>query len=76
MQAEGFSRSICSDDGIRYHLPTAEYDCEAYMTIEAIRESASRAAAKTGKLYAVLVTEAPRRAWIGLYPVQAWAPVR
>jgi len=31
-------------------------------------------AAKTGKRYAVFVTEATRRTWVGLEPIQARRP--
>ena len=70
MALEGFSRTITSDDGRVYHLPTAEYNIDANLTFEQVRDRASRAAAKTHKAYAVLVTEGQVRAWVGLQEVQ------
>lgn len=70
MELEGFGRTITSDDGRMYHLPTAEYNMEANLTYEQVRDKASRAAAKTRRTYAVLVTEGRIRAWSGLQEVQ------
>jgi hypothetical protein len=66
MKTEGFSRRITSGDGITYHLPTAEYNREADLTKEDILESAKRAAAKTSRKAAILVTESNGRIWSGL----------
>jgi hypothetical protein len=73
MEAEGFSRVIKGGNGIWYHLPTAEYYREANLTIEEIRESAGRAAARTGRNYAVLVSKTLGVAWVGLSTVESWA---
>lgn len=70
MEAEGFSRRIKSDQGTWYHLPTAEYDRSGQLTREQILESAKRAAAKTNKKYAILVSEATARYWFGLEQVK------
>ena len=66
MEAEGFSRLIKSDDGTWYHLLTAVYNREDQLTRDQVLESAKRASAKTGKSYAILVTEATARTWVGL----------
>jgi hypothetical protein len=66
MAAEGFSRLIQSDDGIRYHLPTAEYVRSGDFTRSQILEAAKRAASITGRTYAVFVTQATSWTWIGL----------
>jgi hypothetical protein len=71
MEGEGFSRFIQSSEGKWYHLPPAEYNRDAAMTIEAVRESAKRAAATTGRSCSVLVSEATGRAWSGLREVAA-----
>jgi hypothetical protein len=69
MGAEGFSRTITSNEGIEYHLPTAEYYITGLLTRPKVRAKANSAAAKTGKKYAVLVTESNGTAWSGLKPV-------
>jgi hypothetical protein len=71
MQAEGFSRVIRADNGTIYHLPTAEYDRSGELTNNQVLQSAQRAAAKTGRTYAVLVTNANSRTWTGLPIAQA-----
>jgi hypothetical protein len=69
MESAGFSRQITSDDGITYHLPWAEYNMEGSLTPTQVRQAAHRAAQQTGRNFAVLVTEASRRAWSGLTTV-------
>jgi len=66
MEVEGFARVIQSDNGIWYHLPFAEYNRLEDLTADQVRESAKRAAAKTGRKFAVLVSESTRRSWYGL----------
>jgi hypothetical protein len=75
MGRRGFSRLITSDDGVTYQLPTAEYDCSGNLTTQLVLDAAKAAAAETGKTFAVLVTEAPRRMWRGLAQVQSRANV-
>jgi hypothetical protein len=70
MQAEGFSRFVRGGDGVTYHLPLAEYARDDLMTIEAIRDSAQRAARLTSRSFAVLVTKGNQWAWLGLTPAQ------
>ncbi len=67
MEAEGFSRTI-KIDGITYKLPTAEYNyCRGELTKQQVLDAAKRAAATTGRTYAVLVTQANgARLWDGL----------
>lgn len=62
----GFKRTVTSDKGVTYKLPTAEYDIEGAYTIDQIRIFAGAAAAKVRPKYAVLVTEVLQRAWDGL----------
>jgi hypothetical protein len=66
MEGEGFSRTIKSDDGRVYQLPTAEYDRVGDLTRSQVLESAKRAATKVGKTYQILVTESSGRTWHGL----------
>jgi hypothetical protein len=68
MEGEGFSRFITDSRGIRYHMPWAEYNREADITSDAVLESAKRAANRTRKKYAVLVTESAGRTWQDLTP--------
>jgi hypothetical protein len=66
MESEGFSRTITSDVGFTYQLPTAEYDRLVTLTRSQVLESAKRAASTTGKKYLILVTESSGRTWTGL----------
>jgi hypothetical protein len=68
MESEGFSRFITDGQGIRYHMPWAEYNRDADITSDAVLESAKRAANRTGKKYEVLVTESAGRTWQNLLP--------
>jgi len=70
MKAEGFLRTIKSDDGKLYELPTAEYNKLGNYTIKQVFDSAVRAAKKTGKSHGVIVSEAVSRKWIGLIEVE------
>jgi hypothetical protein len=70
MEAKGFSRHITSDDGKTYQLPLAEYNGMGNLDATRVRDIAREAANSTGKSNAVLVTQAPARAWIGLEQVQ------
>jgi hypothetical protein len=70
MESQGFSRIIKSDDGVAYHMPDAEYNLEADINRATVLARAKTAAAKTGKKYAVLVTESAGRTWHGLEEVK------
>jgi hypothetical protein len=65
MEVEGFLRLIKSDNGTWYHLPTAEYNRITDLTRAQVLDSAKRAATKTKKAFAVLVTESDGRTWTG-----------
>jgi hypothetical protein len=66
MEQRGFSRQITSDDGVTYHLPTAEYTFTGTRTRSQVLELAKAAASETNKKFAVLVTESNGRSWTGL----------
>jgi hypothetical protein len=66
MAAQGFSRIITGDDGKRYWLPPAEYNYEAAATRAQVLAKAQAAAAQVKTSFAVIVTEAEGRTWIGL----------
>jgi hypothetical protein len=70
MGAEGFRRTIRSDDGITYHLPTAEYDMTGLTERSDVLDKAKTAAARTRKNFGVLVTESNGRTWFGLPQVR------
>jgi hypothetical protein len=70
MEAEGFRRTIRSDDGATYHLPTAEYDINGSSNLSQVLEKAKTAAARTQKTFGALVTEAKGRTWSGLPPAR------
>jgi hypothetical protein len=66
METEGFRRTITSDDGVIYHLPTAEYYCETTLTRPDVLAAAKRAATKTRKNFGAIVTESNGITWSGL----------
>lgn len=65
MEERGFSRQITSDDGVTYHLPTAEYYYSGNKTRSQVLDLAKAAASETNKKHAVLVTESNGRSWSG-----------
>ena len=66
MQTAGFSRFIVGDDGQTYRLATAEYVITGDYDVAAVREAAAKAAALTGKAFAVIVTRGANVSWQGL----------
>lgn len=66
----GITDIIVSDDGVRYKMPPAEYQCLGDLTAEQVRQMCANAAQTTGKRHAILVTEAKARSWSGLDPVR------
>ena len=66
MDAQGFSRTITSDDGTRYWLPPAEYNYVAAATRAEVLAKAKAAASQVKTSFAVFVTEAGARTWYGL----------
>ncbi|HCD14298.1 MULTISPECIES: type V toxin-antitoxin system endoribonuclease antitoxin GhoS [Shewanella] len=69
MDKEGFSDEISSDDGTTYELPDGEYTISGNLTRSDVLSKAKNAASKTGKKYAVLVTQSSGRKWYGLKKV-------
>jgi ThiF family/Prokaryotic homologs of the JAB domain len=65
MKIKGFSRLIPGGDGKNYHLPHAEYNRDADLTIEQVRTAAATAAASMHNDFQILVTKGTR-AWQGL----------
>lgn len=71
LAAKGITDIITADNGTSYKMSPAEYDYVGSASIDDVLNVVVASAAKTGKRHAVLVTEATRRKWIGLQPVQA-----
>ena len=67
MEKHGFSRTITSDKGNTYHLPTAEYyRFGPSLTSQQVGSEAQAAAATVRPKHAALVTEAGHIRWDGL----------
>jgi hypothetical protein len=69
MSQEGFTTTIRADNGTVYELPPAEYNLIANCTREQTVEKAKRAAQKTLKAFAVVVSEYVACNWSGLTQV-------
>lgn len=65
MMQKGFSRFIKADTGNVYRLPHAEYNRQADISIEQVREDAKAAAQSFWNSVQILVTEG-NRSWTGL----------
>jgi hypothetical protein len=66
MERQGFTRTITSDQGVTYHLPTAECNFSGDLSRGAVMERAKTAATTTRRRFWVLVTESAGRSWHGL----------
>jgi hypothetical protein len=66
MEMEGFERTITSDEGVIYHLPTAEYYREIALTRQDVLDAAKRAATKNRKNFGAIVTESNGITWSSL----------
>ena len=66
MGAERFGRTIRDDDGVEHQLPPAEYCLRETIPRATVLVKAKHAAARTGKRYSVLVTEAIGATWHNL----------
>ena len=70
MAQSGFKRTITSDDGSVYQLPTAEYSIDSSEEPLAILKAARAAADLTGRRNGVLVVASKSSAWQGLNQVR------
>jgi len=66
MDKEGFTDEITSNKGVTYKLPDGEYRISGTLKKSEVLDKAKRAAAKTKKKYAVLVTRSAGRIWHNL----------
>lgn len=71
LATKGITDVITADDGTSYKMPPAEYNYVGNASIDHVLEATKASAAKTGKRYGVLITEASRRKWVGLEQIQA-----
>jgi hypothetical protein len=69
MDQEGFTDEITSSDGTTYKMPDAEYDIVGSFDLDDVLAIAKRAAGKTGRKYAVFITQSSGRKWVGLETV-------
>lgn len=65
MEAQGFTRTIATDQGVAYKLPTAEYNLEGNATTDQVLDKAKAAAGQVRSTFSILVT-ASIRTWFGL----------
>jgi len=66
MKAKGFSRLITDSEGKKYHLPTAEYNYDGNLELQAVLDRAKSAADTTGLKHSILTTESAGRRWSNL----------
>lgn len=67
MEKQGFTRTIIdTETGIKYKLPTAEYNYIGEGTKSDILNKAKIAAKATNLKFAILVTPSSGRIWVGL----------
>jgi len=66
MAAQGFSRTITSDDGKRYNMPPAEYNFDGPVDRNQVLAKAKSAASQVKTSFAAFVTESAGRIWSGL----------
>jgi hypothetical protein len=69
MMRAGFSRIIIDDDGVRYHLPPAEYVGSGDWNASVVQKQVWLIATSVWKQPAVYVTTAGSRSWRGLKEV-------
>jgi hypothetical protein len=68
---QGITDVITADNGTSYTMSPAEYNYIGNASADDVLEAVKASAAKTGRRYAVFVTEAIRRTWVGLQQVPA-----
>ena len=62
----GVVDEITGSDGVTYKLPPAEYVYSGNTDANSVLDAVKAVAARTGRNYAVFVTEAVRSAWVGM----------
>lgn len=68
MIANGFKRTIVTDDKKTFHLLTAEYEITGNYSTYTVLESAKQAVSKTAYAHSVFVSEVIRNAFFNLKP--------
>jgi hypothetical protein len=69
MDKHGVRRIVTADNGVSFHLPTAEYNSEGNFNISNVLSAAKVAASNVGRKYSILVTEGIKRLWENLTPL-------
>jgi hypothetical protein len=69
LAAQGIFDTIRGNNGVLYKLPPAEYNFEGAATGEQVREAVALTASRVVSDYAVVVSQATTRFWIGLQPI-------
>lgn len=70
LAAVGITDTIRGDNGTLYKLPPAEYNSDANVSIETMRQTCTGIAGTVVASFAVLVTKGDQRAWQGLQIVR------
>jgi hypothetical protein len=70
MAAEGYTTTIRGSDGKTYQLPPAEYHLDGAYSRDQALEKAKRAAQRTPRKFAIVVSETVGASWVGLSVVQ------
>jgi hypothetical protein len=70
MEAQGFKKTVTSNDGTRYRLPEAEYNFSGNTDKSSVLDDAKSAAESTGKSARILVTESAGRSWSNLKVIE------
>ncbi len=71
LASKGITDLIAASNGNSYKLPPAEYNYLGTESIDIVLGAVQASATKTGKRFAVFVTEATQTRWIGLNTVQS-----
>jgi hypothetical protein len=66
MKSKGFTRYLTDSDGVKWTLPTAEYNYVGNATKSEVLEKAKAAAKQTKLKHEILVTKSDGRTWYNL----------
>jgi hypothetical protein len=70
MKKQGFRRTIETEYGEAYELPSGEYSWTGDIAVNDVFEAAMRAVKPLGKRYGILCSETKTRLWAGLPAVR------
>jgi hypothetical protein len=66
MAAQNFLRTIRGDNGLRYHLPTAEYSSQGELDAGSVLNLATQAVQSIGKTASIITVNWTHAKWSGL----------